>query len=152
MNVVYTRCTLLVAATAALLTAGCSRQEAEQASDRVSSAAEQAANAINKEIWVDDVQLSSAAGNTSQNGFSPGQTLELSMSVKDAPPGTVVTTYWYGPNNRQLSYESQTVDANKRQLNFQQENTHAWPAGSYRAEVWVGDDRVEEERFDIVSG
>jgi len=152
MKPVYTRCTLLLAATAALLTAACSKEEAEQVSSAAETAAEKAESAISKEMWVDDVQLSSPAGNASQDGFAAGQTLELSMSVEDAPPGTVVTTYWYGPNNRQLSYESQTVDASAGQLRFKQENTHAWSAGSYRAEVWVGDNRVEEESFNIVSG
>lgn len=149
MNTAYTRCTLLLGAAALLLTAACSREETQP----VTTAADETTSAISKEIWVDDVQLSSAAGTAMQDGgFNAGQTLELSMSVEDAPRGTVVTTYWYGPDNRQLSYESQTVDANQRQLSFQQENTHAWPAGTYRAEVWVGEDKVEEERFDIVSG
>lgn len=147
MKLAHTRSALLLTATA-LLTVACSKQEAEQ----VSTAADEAASAITKEMWVDDVQVSSATGNPSPGGFTAGQPIGLSMSVEDAPPGTVVTTYWYGPNNRQLAYESQTVDANERQLNFQQENTHAWPAGSYRAEVWVGDERVEEEDFNIVSG
>lgn len=148
MNIANTRCTLLLGA-AALLIAACGKEEA----DPVATATDEATSAVSKEIWVDDVQLSSTAGAAAQTGgFSAGQTLALSMSVEDAPRGTVVTTYWYGPDNRQLSYESQTVDANERQLSFEQENTHAWPAGTYRAEVWVGDDKVEEESFDIVSG
>ena len=148
MNIAYTRCTLLFGA-AALLTAACGREER----DPVVTATDEATSAISKEIWVDDVQLSSAAGPAAQaGGFNAGQTLELSMSVEDAPRGTVVTTYWYGPDNRQLSYESQTVDANERQLKFEQENTHAWPEGTYRAEVWVGDDKVEEESFEIATG
>lgn len=136
---------------ALLLGAGCSR-EAGQATTATENAAAEASSAIKTETWVDDVQLSSMSGDASQGGYPAGQTLQLSMSVEDAPRGTVVTTYWYGPQNRQLSYESQTVDENERQLNFQQENTHAWPAGDYRAEVWVGDKKVEEESFNIVAG
>lgn len=137
---------------ALLLAAACSR-EAEQVSTATENAAAEASSTIKTEIWVDDVQLSSMSGDAAQaGGYPAGQPLQLSMSVEDAPSGTVVTTYWYGPNNRQLSYESQTVDANERQLNFQQENTHAWPAGDYRAEVWVGDKKVEEESFNIVAG
>lgn len=147
MNVVNTRCTLLAGAMVLALTA-CSRDTTEP----VVTATDEATSAISREIWVDDVQLSSASGTASQDGYRPGDTLELSMSVEDAPRGTVVTTYWYGPENRQLAYESQTVDADQRQINFQQENTHGWAAGAYRAEVWVGDNKVEEETFNIVSG
>ena len=150
MKVVYTRCTLLVGALALTLTAACSRTDE---TEPVATATDEATSEISREIWVDDVQLSSAAGTAaSQDGYRAGETLELSMSVEDAPRGTVVTTYWYGPENRQLAYESQTVDADERQISFQQENTHAWDAGTYRAEVWVGDSKVEEQRFDIVSG
>lgn len=148
MNILHTRCTLLVGAVALTLTAGCSRDTTEP----VATATDEATSAISKEIWVDGVQLSSTAGTVSQDGYRPGETLELSMSVEDAPRGTVVTTYWYGPEGRQLAYESQTVDADDRQMSFQQENTHAWAAGTYRAEVWVGDNKVEEETFKIVSG
>jgi hypothetical protein len=146
MNVVNTS-TVLLSAAVLLLTAACSKQ-----AEQVSSATEQASDALNKESWIDDVRLSSTTAAPSQAGYAAGDTLQLSMSVEDAPRGTMVTTYWYGPENRQLSYESQTVDPNERQLNFDQENTHAWEPGSYRAEVWVGQDKVEEEKFDIVAG
>ncbi len=148
MNVVYTRCTLVAGAVALALTAACSRDTTEP----VVMATDEATSAISKETWVDEVQLSSTSGTASRDGYRPGEALELSMSVEDAPRGTVVTTYWYGPENRQLAYESQTVDAEERQISFQQENTHAWAAGTYRAEVWVGDNKVEEESFNIVSG
>ena len=151
MKVSYSRCGFVLGAATLLLTGACSR-EGEQISTTTESATEEVTSAINKEIWVDDVQLSSTTGGAAQDGFTAGQTLQLSMSVDDAPPGTLITTYWYGPNNRQLSYESQTVDANERQLNFPQENTHGWAEGTYRAEVWIGDDKVKEESFRIVSG
>lgn len=149
MNVTNTR--LLLAGIALLTAAACSRESSEMSKSAENAAAE-ASSTISTETWIDDVQLSSASGNAARGGFSAGQTLQLSMSVEDAPRGTVVTTYWYGPDNRQLSYESQTVDANERQLNFQQENTHAWTAGDYRAEVWVGDKKVEEESFNMIAG
>jgi hypothetical protein len=142
-------------ATAALSIAACSDAPENTAQTPVAPATE--TNAITAETWIDEVQLSAmpttAAGEiTDQDEFRSGETIHVSMKVDDAPIGTNVTTYWYGPSNRQLAYETKSIEANQQQIEFTQENTAAWQAGSYRAEVWIGNQKVEEESFNIVSG
>jgi hypothetical protein len=148
----WNRCSrLLMYSAAVLLIAACSRQE--DPPEQVSDAAAEATHAIGTEPWVNDVRVSSSApaGSTAQ-ALTPGTELELTMSVEKAPQGTVVTAYWYGPEDRQLAYESQTVEPKQRQMNFTQENTHDWPAGTYRAEVWVDNNKVQEQNFQIAAG
>ena len=142
---------LLICSGAVLLIAACSRKE--DAQEQVSEAAAEATHAIGTEPWVNELRVSSSerAGSIVQ-ALTPGTELELTMSVENAPQGTVVTAYWYGPEDRQLAYESQTVAPKQRQMNFTQENTHDWPAGSYRAEVWVDNNKVQEQNFQIASG
>jgi hypothetical protein len=109
---------------------------------------------ITAETLVDDVKLT-GVGTTaaaSADSFMPGQTIQLSMSVDDAPQGTIVTTYWYGPDNRRLAYESKPVNSGQEQLSFMHDNTSYWRPGTYRAEVWVGDEKVEEETFQVTAG
>lgn len=146
---------LLMYTGAVLLIAACSRNEEAQVSDTPADATP----AIGTEPWVDDVQVSGtqasgaqASGATASASLTPGTELQVSMTVEKAPQGTVVTTYWYGPENRQLAYESQTVEPQQRQMNFTQENTHDWAAGTYRAEVWVGNEKVQEQTFQIGAG
>lgn len=145
-----TRCLrLLIFTGAVLLIAACSRNEGA----RVSDIPADVPHAIGTEPWVDDVQVSGAEGTGAMAaGLTPGTDLQLSMSVEKAPQGTVITTYWYGPENRQLAHESQTVEPKQRQMNFTQENTQDWAAGTYRAEVWVGNEKVQEQTFQIVAG
>lgn len=149
-NRCFRRCfRLLSYSGAVLLIAACSRDEEA----RVSDTPAEATHAIGTEPWVDDVQVGGAEGSGATTaGLTPGTELQVSMSVENAPQGTVVTTYWYGPENRQLAYETQTVEPQQRQMNFTQENTHDWAAGTYRAEVWVGNKKVQEQTFQIVAG
>jgi hypothetical protein len=110
-------------------------------------------NAVTAETWIDEVTMSATPGATAdQDEFKVGETIHVSMKVEDAPAGTNVTTYWYGPSNRQLAYETKAIEPNQQQIEFTQDNTAAWQAGSYRAEVWIGNQKVEEESFNIVSG
>jgi hypothetical protein len=144
-------CRLLACSVALALVAACSR-EAEPP-EPAASVTGAPSPTIGTDPWVDDVHVSSAEGtDVSAQGLTPGTELQLSMSVEHAPTGTDVTAYWYGPENRQLAYETQTVEPKQRQMNFTQENTHDWQAGTYRAEIWAGGEKVKEQTFEIVSG
>lgn len=142
---------MMICAATVLCLAACSRQ-AEEASSAVEQAANSVSTEVTTEAWIDNVRVNGTTADSGQSAFAAGQPLDVTMSINGAPQGTVVTTYWYGPENRQLAYESRTVEPNQQQMTFTQENTHGWESGSYRTEVWIGDEKVEEERFDIVSG
>lgn len=105
--------------------------------------------------WVADFRLGAALDQSDRvtqlkNEFSPGEPVYLSMRVNDVPHGTVVTTYWYGPSNLTLGYQTQAVAAGQARLSFVRSDTGGWQQGAYRVEVWIGDSRIAGKYFDIV--
>lgn len=84
--------------------------------------------------------------------FAPGEPIQLSMDIHGADTGTTVTTYWYGPEDHRLGYETKTVAPDQQQLRFTQDNTADWKEGQYRAEVWIGDRKAQEQSFQIAKG
>lgn len=108
-------------------------------------------------MWIDNVVIGSelaqdgsmVAGKTG-NDFVPGQTIHVSMTVEDAPVGSSVRVVWYGQSNVTIGEESKSITAGQKYLAFSAPETKSWPKGDYRAEVWVGDDRVNIQQFQIV--
>jgi len=107
---------------------------------------------------VDDVNIGVAVAgdgrvpaDTSPDNFLPGEDIYLTMDVSDAAPGTAIRVVWFGPGNQQIATEAKTVAAGVSTLKFVKQDTQSWKPGDYRAEVWVGDEKVNDERFDIVS-
>lgn len=106
--------------------------------------------------WVSDFRLGAELDKTGRlkqlkSEFAPGEPVYLSMQVNDVPRGAVVGIYWYGPNNLTLGYETQTVSSGQARLRFAQSDTRGWPQGAYRAEVWIGDDKIQVKHFDILA-
>lgn len=106
--------------------------------------------------WLADFKLGIAPGKQGvladlTDEFSPGEPICLSMKVNHAPRGTIVTTYWYGPGNSTLGYETRAVSADGKRLRFVQDNTVDWQQGAYRAEVWIGNTKLKERHFEIVA-
>ena len=99
--------------------------------------------------WIDDVTIGSelgadgamVAGKTGDD-FAPGQTVHLTMEVGDAPPASQVKVVWYGPNETKIGEESKPVVAGQKYLSFSSPSTSSWAKGDYRAEVWIGDEKV----------
>lgn len=143
---------LAIAAMLAMGVAACSRDDrTTQAPEQPPPAAEPVTSTATPETWIDRVLISSATPGAAApaEGLTAGEPIQISMDVADAPAGTTVTTYWYGPDNRPLAYESKTLGANQHLLIFKEENTFGWKAGDYRAEIWIGDRKLEEESFRI---
>jgi hypothetical protein len=110
------------------------------------------------QAMVDDVLLGTAVATDGQipaksrtDDFVPGENIYLTMDVSDAAPGTMVKVVWFGPDERPIGEQSQTVTSGVSTLKFMKDGTRAWKTGDYRAEVWVGDEKVNDERFNIVS-
>jgi len=110
------------------------------------------------QAMVDDVNIGVAvAGDgrvpagTSPDDFLPGEDIYLTMDVSDAPPGTAIRVVWIGPDDQEIARQAKTVTAGESTLRFVKQDTGSWKPGDYRAEVWVGDEKVNDERFDIVS-
>jgi len=84
------------------------------------------------------------------DSFSPGQPIHLTMTVKDAPANAAVKVVWYGPNETKIRTEQKSVPVGATTLAFSSTDTAKWALGDYRAEVWIGDEKVDTENFKIV--
>jgi hypothetical protein len=49
-----------------------------------------------------------------------------------------------------VSEETKTVNAGDHYLAFESGDTASWAKGDYRAEVWIGDEKVNTQQFQIV--
>ena len=107
--------------------------------------------------YIDDVTIGSelapdgsmVAGKTGDD-FAPGQQVHLTMEVGDAPPNSAVKVVWYGPNETRIGEESKPVVSGQKYLSFSSQDTASWAKGDYRAEVWIGDEKVNQQQFQIV--
>jgi hypothetical protein len=107
--------------------------------------------------WLDDVTIGSelgadgsmAAGKTGDD-FAPGQPIHLAIETGDAPPGAAVKVVWYGPGESIIAEENKPVVSGQKYLNFTAGDTASWAKGDYRAEIWVGDEKVNTQQFQIV--
>ena len=107
--------------------------------------------------WIDDVTIGHevAADGSMVTGkagddFAPGQPIHLTMEVGDAPPNSAVKVVWYGPNETKIGEENKPVVAGQKYLAFTAGDTKSWAKGDYRAEVWIGDEKVNTQQFQIV--
>lgn len=108
---------------------------------------------LTAQAWVDDFSIGKALGpegvvTEDQDTFAPGETVHLSMKVDDAPAGAAITVQWYGPDDASLGEETKTVTGQQATMAFARE-TGEWQQGDYRAEVWVGDEKVNEQHFEV---
>ena len=90
---------------------------------------------------------------TGQGGddFAPGQPVHVTMEVGDAPPNSTVKVVWYAPGETKIAEENKPVVAGQKYLAFSANDTKSWKVGDYRAEVWIGDEKVNTQQFQIVS-
>ena len=109
------------------------------------------------QTWLDDVTIGKTVGAdgaipAGQTGddFAPGQPVVIAIETADAPAGSAVKVIWYGPGEIVIAEEQKDVVAGAKYLNFTAASTRSWAKGDYRAEVWVGDEKVNTQQFQIV--
>ena len=113
-------------------------------------------NPVEAQTFVDDVTIGKNVVDgmipTEAQGddFAPGETVNVAMKVADAPAGTKVKVVWFGPGETRINEETKSVNAGEQYLTFQAADTASWQKGDYRAEVWVGDEKVNQQQFQIV--
>ena len=101
---------------------------------------------IGHELQPDGMMVAGKGG----DDFAPGQPIHLSMEVGDAPPNSTVKVVWYGPGETKIGEENKPVVAGQKYLAFTSGDTKSWAKGDYRAEVWIGDEKVNTQQFQIV--
>jgi hypothetical protein len=112
---------------------------------------------VQAQSMIDDVTIGhkaeadgTIAAENQGDDFAPGDPVVLAMKVGDAPAGTTVKVDWYGPNDTKLDQTEKGINAGQAFLVFENPNTSGWKKGDYRAEVWVGDEKVSSQNFNIV--
>jgi len=114
-------------------------------------------NPVEAQTMVDDVTIGhstaadgSIAADQQGDDFAPGEAVHVSMEVGDTPAGSEVKVAWFGPGETRVSEETKTVNAGDHYLAFESGDTASWAKGDYRAEVWIGDEKVNTQQFQIV--
>ena len=143
------------------LCAGCRGSNVHEATDNSlgtpygSSA--QHLDPVKAQNMVSDVTLGkkvSADGNIvsadQANRFAPGEPIFIEMKVGGAPAGAAVKVAWYDANEQKVAEDQKAVGKKAKYVDFQAKNATAWPQGDYRAEVWIGDQKVAAQQFSIV--
>jgi hypothetical protein len=153
---------LILAVLISLVAISCGRNETAEA-PATTTTVEQAGTSSPSDVsppvaqsWIDDVTIghelaadgSMVAGRTGDD-FAPGQPVKITMAVGDAPPASTVKIVWYGPGETKIGEDNKPVVAGQKYLPFNKE-TKGWTKGDYRAEVWIGDEKVNTQQFQIV--
>lgn len=114
-------------------------------------------NPVEAQTMIDDVTIGhstaadgSIAADQQGDDFAPGDTVNVSMEVGDTPAGSAVKVVWYGPGETKIDESTKTVNAGDHYLAFESKDTSSWAKGDYRAEVWIGDEKVNTQQFQIV--
>ena len=114
-------------------------------------------NPVEAQTMIDDVTIGhstaadgSIAADQQGDDFAPGEEIHVSMEVGDTPAGSAVKVVWFGPGETRIDEETKTVNAGDHYLAFQSKDSTSWAKGDYRAEVWIGDEKVNTQQFQIV--
>ena len=114
-------------------------------------------NPVEAQTMVDDVTIGKKVGTDGMiaaadqgDDFAPGDPVYVTMKVGDAPAGSKVKIVWYGPGETKINEEEKTVTQGESYMTFEAANTSSWQKGDYRAEVWIGDEKVNQQEFNVV--
>ncbi len=91
----------------------------------------------------------SIAGDQKGNNFTIGQPVMVALTIGKAPVGTPVHVDWVGPNGDSLGGDDKTVSKGQHTMDFVKQ-TSGWAKGDYHADLSVGGQKVDTERFAIV--
>jgi hypothetical protein len=112
-------------------------------------------NPVQAQSFIDDVSIghevgsdgSIPAGKTGDD-FAPGEAVWVTMKVNNAPASSAVKiTYSTGGNK--VGEETKQVPAGATYLSFSKD-TKGWGKGDYDADVFIGDEKVNTQHFQIV--
>ena len=112
-------------------------------------------NPVEAQTMIDDVTIGHKAGADGMiaaedqgDDFAPGDPVVIAMKVGDAPAGSEVKLAVYGPGEVKVKDDAKTVNTGETYMVFQVP-TDGWKKGDYRAEVWIGDEKVNTQEFNV---
>ena len=113
-------------------------------------------NPVKAQTMIDDVTIghkleadSTIAAANQGDDFAPGDPIYIAMKVADTPAASKIKVAWYGPGETKISDEEKSVPTGAKNLAFEQTKTKSWAKGDYRAEIWIGDEKVNTQEFNI---
>lgn len=113
-------------------------------------------NPVQAQSFIDDVTIGHEVGadgtvpaGKTGDDFAPGEMVYITMKVKDAPAGSAVKVVFNGTNNASVGEETKDVPAGATFISFSKD-TKGWPKGDYSADVWIGDEKVNTQHFQVV--
>lgn len=114
-------------------------------------------NPVEAQTMVDDVTIGKKVGGDGMiaaedqgDDMAPGDPVYITMKVGDAPAGSEVKVAWYGPGETKIKDDAKTVTQGESYMTFEATDTASWQKGDYRAEIWIGDEKVNQQDFQIV--
>jgi hypothetical protein len=86
------------------------------------------------------------------DAFTPGEQIHLAVKVapQSAAEGQLRVT-WYGPGDDLLAEDAKPVPGSEQFVSFSSGDTASWNPGTYRAEVWLENEKLAEQRFALAS-
>jgi hypothetical protein len=86
------------------------------------------------------------------DAFTAGEQIHLAVKVapQSAAEGQLRVT-WYGPGDDLLAEDAKPVPGSERFVSFSSGDTADWNPGTYRAEVWLENEKLAEQRFALAS-
>jgi hypothetical protein len=133
---------------------GCrSQDEASADSGNPAAMTPSAARAAIQDVTIGHQLAADGTISTDQKGntFSQGQPVIIAFGIGKAPVGTPVNVDWFGPDNQPVASDQQNVATGERTMSFTSKDTAAWGQGDYHADVAVGGQKVDTERFSIAA-
>jgi hypothetical protein len=113
-------------------------------------------NPVEAETMIDDVTIGhmTSGDNTIMpdrqgDDFAPGQPVFISVNVSDATAGSVVKALYFGPGEAKVAEKEGAIYEGAKYVALEAD-TSGWPKGDYRAEIWIGDEKVNTQHFNIV--
>jgi hypothetical protein len=114
-------------------------------------------NPVEAETMIDDVTIGdmTSGDNTimpdrQRDEFTPGQTVFISVNVSDATAGSAMKVLYFGPGEAKVAEKDVSIYEGQKYVAVEA-NTTDWPAGDYRAEIWIGDEKVNTQHFEIAT-
>jgi hypothetical protein len=112
-------------------------------------------NPVEAQTMIDDVTIGHKAGADGMiaaedqgDDFAPGDPVVIAMKVGDAPADSEVKLAVYGPGEVKVKDDSKKVTPGETYMVFQVP-TDGWQKGDYRAEIWIGDEKVNTQEFNV---
>lgn len=156
-----------IGALAMVVTLGCKKtEEATTGTEPVATAASTTEipgttspndlNPVQAQAFIDDVTIGHEVGPdgaivTGKTGddFAPGEMIHIAMKVKDAPANSAVKIVYNGKDNAKVGDDTKQVPAGAKFLAFEK-SSKGWPKGDYTADVFIGDEKVNTQHFQVV--